>query len=164
MACLKMILAARSGVIHRTHDLLRTALDYGAYRCENGIIRGLIYAPFVEMIRREFGVYAEIVTNIHATKIPALLAKQRLFIASVHPAIRRPENHPPRKGGHLVLVTQSRPGELRFHNPSGHVGRTQCDARLDTDIFELFFRWARHGRSSRRQPMAHDGMTVSERP
>lgn len=34
MACLEMILAARTSTLHRSHDLLRLALDYGAYVLE----------------------------------------------------------------------------------------------------------------------------------
>ncbi|TJV07379.1 MAG: hypothetical protein E5Y35_22085, partial [Mesorhizobium sp.] len=45
---------------------------------------------------------------------------------------------PPSKGGHLVLVTAASPGEIRFHNPSGHVRQSQADVTLPLASFDRF--------------------------
>lgn len=139
MACLKMILAARTGKAHETLKLARMALDYGAYRLKDGSIHGLIYAPFVEMVSKEFGIDAEVVTNVSTQNIPDILEEKALFIASVHPFIRWPKRPPPQKGGHLVLVTHSDARGLLFHNPSGHDETSQQDVLLDLNTFDHFF-------------------------
>ncbi|RWG17800.1 MAG: hypothetical protein EOQ55_19025 [Mesorhizobium sp.] len=144
MACLKMILAAR-GEIHPTLELARACTAYGGYVVNegDGTIKGLIYEPFVRFVRERFGLFAETMTNVDSATVPGLLCKWRYFIASVHPAIRWPEREPPSKGGHLVLVTAASPGEIRFHNPSGHVRQSQADVALPLASFDRFF--ARRG-------------------
>lgn len=57
--------------------------------------------------------------GLEAADVPALLSECRYFIASVHPAIRRPESTPPHRGGHLVLITAADAQSVTFHNPSG---------------------------------------------
>jgi hypothetical protein len=62
-----------------------------------------------------------------------------MFIASVHPAIRRASAEPPSRGGHLVLVFAAADGVLRFNNPSGDTAATQRDAQLSIGDFARFF-------------------------
>ncbi|MDX8516773.1 hypothetical protein [Mesorhizobium dulcispinae] len=140
MACLKMILAAR-GEIHPTLELARACTAYGGYVVNeaDGSIKGLIYEPFVRFVRERFGLSAETVTNVDMAMVPGLLSRWRYFIASVHPGIRWPEREPPSKGGHLVLVTAAAPGEIRFHNPSGHDRPSQANATLPLTTFDRFF-------------------------
>jgi hypothetical protein len=58
----------------------------------------------------------------------------------VHPSIRWPEQEPPSRGGHLVLVFGvAEDGALRFHNPSGSTPATRADARLPPEAFGRFF-------------------------
>ena len=53
MACLKMILAARTGRAFPLLELARRCTTYGGYTVSNtGQIKGLIYAPFIEFIRQ----------------------------------------------------------------------------------------------------------------
>lgn len=139
MACLKMILAARTGAVHGTIELARLALAYGAYVFEGSVIRGMIYAPFVAMVGERFGVNAQVVTGITAADLGALLQPGSLFLASVHPTIRLRTPPPPKKGGHLVLVTAVPDDAIVFHNPSGHDRRSQVDARLPAPLFDAFF-------------------------
>lgn len=139
MACLKMILAARSGEVHATLHLARMAMNYGAYTLQGGAIRGLIYAPFVAMVGKEFGIEAEVKTNVSTYAVPNILEEDSFFLASVHPFIRWPARSPPHKGGHLVLVTRSDARGLLFHNPSGHDNLSQRDVLLDMEIFDRFF-------------------------
>jgi hypothetical protein len=105
MACLKMVLAARTGSIVPTLELARRCTEYGGYTIsETGEIKGLIYAPFVEFVRHEFGMNAEVVTRVTAGDLSRILETSAFFIASVHPSIRWPDREPPAKGGHLVLI------------------------------------------------------------
>ncbi len=138
MACLKMILATR-GEIVPTIDLARRCTRYGGYVVYEGSIRGLICAPFVTFVKAEFGLEAQVMTNVATSDIPAILARSRFFIASVSSSIRWPEREPPSKGGHLVLVTAASDDGFRFHNPSGHTSATQANAVLSPADFDRFF-------------------------
>ncbi|ANN58351.1 hypothetical protein A9174_17435 [Mesorhizobium loti NZP2037] len=138
MACLKMILATR-GEIVPTIDLARRCTRYGGYVVNEGSIRGLIYAPFVTFVKAEFGLEAQVMTNVATSDIPAILARSRFFISSVSSSIRWPEREPPSKGGHLVLVTAASDDGFRFHNPSGHTSATQANAVLSPADFDRFF-------------------------
>lgn len=139
MACLKMVLAARTGRAPAILDLARGAAGHGAYVVEGESIRGLIYAPFVAFVRAEFGLSAQIVTGIGARGIPGVLRGAAFFIASVHPSIRCPESDPPAKGGHLVLVHGQGDGMLVFHNPSGHDPASREAVALPVVTFDRFF-------------------------
>ncbi|UVK46289.1 C39 family peptidase [Mesorhizobium sp. AR07] len=138
MACLKMILATR-GEIVPTIELARRCTRYGGYVATAGSIKGLIYAPFVSFVQEDFGLQAEVMTNVATSDIPAILARSRFFIASVSSSIRWPEREPPSKGGHLVLVTAASDEGFRFHNPSGHTSATQENAVLAPAGFDRFF-------------------------
>ncbi len=140
MACLKMILAAR-GEAHPILSLARACTAYGGYVVNeaDASIKGLIYAPFVTFVRERFGLTAEVKTQVPTESIPAILAENTFFIASVSSAIRWPEREPPGKGGHLVLVTAADAQSLRFHNPSGHDRASQADVSLPLSTFDRFF-------------------------
>jgi hypothetical protein len=140
IACLKMILATRSE-LHPTLALARACTQYGGYVVgEDGTsIQGLIYAPFVRMVVQRFGLKAEVVTGVEATTIPTLLSRRQFFIASVHHSVRWPEQAPPFKGGHLVLVTSACGQAVRFHNPFRHNQASQADVTLALTVFDQFF-------------------------
>lgn len=139
MACLKMVLAAESGEVHPTLALMRRSLQYGAYTlAEDGVIKGLIYAPFVRFVAQEFDMRAEVRVGLRADALPDLMTQAKYFMASVHPWIRWPDREPPAKGGHLVLVTRATPQHVVFHNPSGESG-TQADASVSLADFDRFF-------------------------
>ncbi len=139
MACFKMILAARTGAIHPTLDLAKAATEFGAYVFRDGELKGLIYAPFVEMAKQRFGVDAQVVTGIAASDLASIVRPGTFFLASVHPSIRWLEAPPPKKGGHLVLVTQADASGVVFHNPSGHSVATQRDVAATYDQLGEFF-------------------------
>lgn len=126
MACLRMVLAAR-GEAHSIHALRRAVQALGGYvEQPDGDIRGLIYAGAVAWLMAR-GIPARIVLD---EPMPAL-GPGAFYIASVHPRIRTPDQAPPQRGGHLVLVFGTdEAGRLRFHNPSGHDDATRRDARL----------------------------------
>jgi len=139
MACLRMVLAARTGDAPPVLELARGATEHGAYVVEGEAIRGLIYAPFVGFVRARFGLSAQIVTGIGARGIPGVLRGAEFFIASVHPSIRRPDRDPPARGGHLVLVYGEEDGVLIFHNPSGHHRASREAVALPVETFDRFF-------------------------
>ncbi len=138
MACLKMVLAARSGQVHPTLALARRSMPHGAYTEQDGQIKGLIYAPFVRFVAQEFGLAAEVRVGLRANELPELMARAEYFMASVHPWIRWPDREPPAKGGHLVLVTRATADSVTFHNPSGESGQ-QADAVVPLQVFDTFF-------------------------
>ena len=140
VACLRMALAARGITPPRARDLARALTGYGAYvEQTDGFIRGLIYAPAITWLGEAHGLHAEVILDRAAEDIPLLLTDGGLFIASVHPAIRRPAEPAPGKGGHLVLIFGAEGGALRLHNPSGHDAASQVDARVALADFARFF-------------------------
>lgn len=139
MCCLKMVLAATSGNVVPILNLTQKSLPYGAYVRDGENIKGLIYAPFVEFVRKELSLSAQVKVGISAKDIAGELENHRFFIASVHPSIRKPESLPPHKGGHLVLVTRADAQSVTFHNPSGHDIFSQQDVTLSVDAFSRFF-------------------------
>lgn len=140
MACLKMIVAARTGRIVPTLELARLATAAGAYRVEaDGAIRGMIYAPVVPLLAERFGIRAQVVTGIDAHALPGLFGRAALFVASVHCGIVTPDRDPPRKGGHLVLALGADADGVTFHNPSGHDAATREGVRLGLSDFDRFF-------------------------
>jgi hypothetical protein len=140
MACLKMILAARTGRAVPMLELARKCTAYGGYTIsETGQIKGLIYAPFIEFIRQEFSIDAEIATGITAGDIAGVLQGGDFFMASVHHSIRSPVREPPTRGGHLVLVLEATADAILFHNPSGHDAGSQEYAAVPVPTFDKFF-------------------------
>ncbi|WP_447921184.1 hypothetical protein [Achromobacter aegrifaciens] len=138
MACLKMVLAARDGRHYPTLELARGGLAYGAYTVEGEQINGMIYAPFVRYVGEVFGLQARVHVGLRTEDVPELMSQAAYFMASVHPWIRWPDRQPPKKGGHLVLVTRATQDAVTFHNPSGEPG-TQADVELPLAVFDEFF-------------------------
>ncbi|AVJ29355.1 hypothetical protein [Achromobacter spanius] len=139
MACLKMVLAARTGRIHPTLTLARGSVPYGAYIEEpDGNIKGLIYAPFVRYVAEAFGLRAQVRVDLPASDLAGVMAQADYFMASVHPWIRWPDREPPKKGGHLVLMTRATRDSVTFHNPSGEPG-SQADVELPLADFDRFY-------------------------
>lgn len=139
-ACLQMALGARGRPVPPIHAIRRAVQAAGGYVLQpDGAIRGLVYAGAVDWLNGQ-GIPARILLDVAPTDIPPLLEAGRMFIASVHPAIRRPDADPPARGGHLVLVFgTAADGALRFHNPSGDTPGSRADARLPPEAFGRFF-------------------------
>lgn len=140
VACLRMVLGARGITPPRAFDLARELTARGGYVVQpDGGIRGLIYAPAVAWLRDVPRIAAEIRVDLPAEAIPEVVRDGGLFMASVHPWIRRAGAQPPSRGGHLVLVFAAEDGVLRFHNPSGDTDASQHDARLPVADFARFY-------------------------
>lgn len=132
MACLRMALLHRDGAAPPLYELVTGCEEYGAYGPN-----GLIYRPFAEYARDRHRLAAEVITDLSPRRLEAELGAGRLVMASVHPRIRWPDTDPPRRGGHVVLVTGHRDGMLEFNNPSGHTPETGI-AALPAESFDRF--------------------------
>lgn len=139
MASLRMVLCHRDGQAPAVLELARRSLPYGAYQRAGDNINGLIYSPFTRFVSEQFALSAQVWVGITAQQLPQLLNEQRYFIASVHPSIRQPHQMPPRKGGHLVLVTAANQEALTFHNPSGDSVATRENVVMSLAVFSHFF-------------------------
>ncbi|MFF3645380.1 peptidase [Streptomyces sp. NPDC002564] len=136
LTCFRMWLGPGAPTLFALRD---GALKYGAYTEADGVIRGLVYAPFAEYARQEHGADARVHRHLSVEEICALLDEGRQVIASVHFEIRRPHRPAPGRGGHLVLLTGRTPdGSLHFHNPSGTAPASRT-ALLSPAAFEPFF-------------------------
>ena len=114
MACLRMVLLAREGQAPPLFDLLEGARKYGAYTedPDSGVIRGLIYAPFVQYVQAVHDLAGAVHGHLPAAALAGLLDGGATVIASVHKEIRRPDRPAPGQGGHLVLVTAHTDGRV----------------------------------------------------
>jgi hypothetical protein len=138
-ACLRMALAGMGIAPPPLLDLARAIARRGGYvEEEDGWIRGLIYAGAVATLQDDYGIRSEIILDHPTDAIPALLDGKAAYIASVHPAIRVPNDDPPSRGGHLVLVHAAQDGALRFHNPSGDTPETQENVAMPIATFARF--------------------------
>ena len=152
MACLKMALTARDGRAPSLFTLLRGCLDYGGYVEEpDGRVTGLLYRPFADFTRDCCRLRCDVITDLDPDRITRELDHGRLVMASVHKEIRRPEHDPPGTGGHLVLITGHRDGQVSFRNPSGHTPQAGR-ATLPMSTFDRFA--AQRGISLHIQPGA----------
>jgi hypothetical protein len=139
IACLRMALLHRDGHAPNLFTLLNGARHQGAYiRQTDGNIQGLIYRPFVEYIRSTHQLAGEVHPQLDTKGLTDLLDQGRMVMASVSKEIRRPENAPERRGGHLVLAIGHQDGQILFRNPSGHTPQART-AALPSDRFEVFF-------------------------
>lgn len=140
IACLKMILATFRQQTYPSFELMRLALKAGAYIETQDDIKGLIYAPFLRMIKDTFQIEGEIFSDVEAHELPDILSHANYLMVSVHPSIRSPHQIPPSRGGHLVLITQANIDTgVVFHNPSGDTPGSQANATVSLDTFRRFF-------------------------
>lgn len=138
MTCLRMALGTGAPTLFALRD---GALKYGAYTEDaQGVIRGLVYAPFAEYVTEAHGLDAVVHRHLSPAGILGLLDGGRSVMASVHYGIRHPELPAPGRGGHLVLLTSRTAGGsgVHFHNPSGTSPDTRA-AELPLPVFERFF-------------------------
>lgn len=138
VACLRMALGTGAPSLFALRD---GALQYDAYTEDaDGVIRGLVYAPFARYASEVHGLDAVVHRHLSPAGILDLLDDGRRVMASVHYGIRHPELPAPGRGGHLVLLT-SRTADgtgVHFHNPSGTTSATRA-AGLPLPVFERFF-------------------------
>jgi hypothetical protein len=139
MACLKTLLLAWRDSAHGTVTLGKEVLDAGGYRMRSNGLDGLIYVPFCTYLDKRWSIAAAVYTRTPVSEIIQMLRAGDWFMASVSPAIRRPEATPPSRGGHLVLVHDTSEGDLIFHNPSGDTPDSQQSVRIPPADFAKFY-------------------------
>jgi len=138
LACLRMILAARSLPVPPMMSLLERALQWHCYVPDGDRVIGLIYQPFADWVGQEFAIRARVAAELPLAALAAASPASPV-IASVHGWIRNPACVPPGRGGHLVLVTGADGEMVRLHNPSGLPEVSQRDAMISVTDFERFF-------------------------
>lgn len=139
LACLRMILAFRGVPVPATMRLVDKALQWKAYIPDGDRVIGLIYQPFADWVRQDYGVEVAVVPDLTLDSVRLTASPATPVIASVHHWIRWPDRTPPQTGGHLVLVTGATDGILRLHNPSGLPGSSQHDVLIAAADFARFF-------------------------
>lgn len=139
LACLRMILDSRGLPVPPLMRLVERALEWKVYIPDGDRVAGLIYQPFSDWVRRDYGVDIDVVPALSMDQLCSSATPAAPVIASVHYSIRWPDSTPPERGGHLVLVTGAGGGRLRLHNPSGLPGSSQRDAVIAEGDFARFF-------------------------
>ena len=141
MACTKMVLAHKTGDVIPIVELGKKCAEYGGYTYPLETSNGLIYAPYIQFMKEEFGIDAKIVAPLLIIEIVTELCKGNYVIASVSPDIRKPHVVPKTRGGHLVLVLgyDLQKKELYLHNPSGYSKSSQEFAAISFVDFYKFF-------------------------
>lgn len=121
MACFKMILAHKKNKIVPLVTLGKQCLKYGGYKLPLKEHPGLYYKPFVEFIKKEYGLDGKAVSALTLTEIKQAISDGGYAIVSVTPEIRFPDKQPSKRGGHLVLVFgyDDDRQAVYLHNPSG---------------------------------------------
>ena len=134
-ACLRMALAGMGIKPPPLLDLARAIAREGGYvEQEDGWIRGLVYAGAIALLRRDYGIAAEIILEGHPRQRGGSAGGRAL----VHRVGDAGGKAPPSRGGHLVLVFAADDGVVRFHNPSGDTRATQEDVAMPVADFARF--------------------------
>ena len=142
MACTKMLLAGHTGKEVPLVTLGKKCAEYGGYTLPLETSSGLIYHPYLEFIRKEFGWSGKVISHASAHQLFHELSRGRFVIASVNPAIRTPRQSTPKvKGGHLILLLgyDKTKDIIYFHNPSGISSQTQNYAQVSLNQFKKIF-------------------------
>jgi hypothetical protein len=141
MACLRMILNHAIGKDEQIVVLGKKCMSYGGYILKKSEIEGLIYKPFVEFIKQEYGLAAKIYPVMLFEDILEALNDGQYIMVSVSPDIRHPDSTPQKKGGHLVVVVGYDYFKklLFLHNPSGDTRESQEYAQISFGNFKRFF-------------------------
>jgi len=138
IACLQMVLGHYGLPVPPLVTLARQALAAGCYEPRpDGGLDGLLYHPFVDFVAARFGLRAQAEAELDLSRLTELTGTGALVIVSVNSAIRHPEQDPPQRGGHLVLVTGIDGDQLHLRDPAGH-NPTARAAVLDWPEFEPF--------------------------
>ena len=141
VTCTKMVLAKELGKTVPTVELAKKSLTYGVYTMPLEDSVGLLYGPYIKFLLTEFDLSARLVRPLTTSQIVHELSQNNYVIASVSPKIRRVNDTPTFRGGHLVLLLgyDLNANELSFHNPSGFKPETQGYSAISFSDFNKFF-------------------------
>jgi len=134
-----MILAYRGLPVLPSVPLAEECVQAGGYVRNDDHVDGLFYRPFARWIESRFAISATVLPDVSAALIRTCIDRGDLAMISVHPWIRWHERMPPKRGGHLVLVTGTGHGYVQFHNPSGLPGQNQEHARIPVGTLNRFY-------------------------
>lgn len=139
VACLRMALDFWRHQVPSSVPLVRELCEAGAYVRDGDTVKGLIYQPFAEYAAARWGLQAQSVPDLPASRIHETIAGGRLALLSVHKTVRTPEADPTHKGGHLVLAVGASKEGVMLHNPSGLPGVSQEFAVVPWTRFDRFY-------------------------
>ncbi|MEV5730318.1 MULTISPECIES: C39 family peptidase [Streptomyces] len=139
VACLRMALDFWRHPVPSSVPLVRELCEAGAYLRDGDTVKGLIYQPFAEHVSARWGLEAQSVPELPATRIPEIIASGRLVLLSVHKTVRTPDVDPPSRGGHLVLAVGANEESVMLHNPSGLPGASQEFASVPWPRLDRFY-------------------------
>jgi len=122
---------------HRA-KLVEEAIAYGAYIVRPDGVDGLIYRPFINLIKDKYGISGRLMVGCSVEDVAKEVASGAMVMCSVSPEIRNPAAESARKGGHLVLVHGADDRHFRLHNPSGY-SWNQENMLIEHGNFERFF-------------------------
>ena len=74
LACLRMILSSRGLPVPPMMRLVEQALDWKVYIPAGERVNGLIYQPFAEWVRHDFGIVAEVVPDLTLERLTSAAA------------------------------------------------------------------------------------------
>jgi hypothetical protein len=142
IACTSMALQFYKKGEYQTIPLARDAARVGVYKKDGDGISSMQYVPYTKWIKK-FNLRGTIYTKVSFKSLCYLLAKKRLFIASVNPNISSFTSAPATQvGGHLVLITGYNKKEetLTLHNPAGFENnQTQSNHTISLKEFKIYF-------------------------
>jgi hypothetical protein len=142
MACTLMTLQFYKKGDFKIIPLARDAGSFGVYKKDGEGISGMQYAPYTKWLKK-FNLKGVIYTKLSFKSLCFLLAKRRLFIASVNPNLSGYVSAPATQvGGHLVLITgyNKKDKTITFHNPSGFENnQTQSNHTVSAKEFMIYF-------------------------
>ncbi len=123
------------------YAIWRRAMAVNAYVPQpDGSVRGLIYAPFVDMITRLYGIPARVDAAISRDSLAGYLDRRLPVMVSVSPKIRHAggfNSDPAANGGHLVLCYALEQDRVWFNNPSA----TETAPYHSSLPLEAFYSW-----------------------
>jgi hypothetical protein len=140
LACLRSVLRAwtpHQGEI-AMYELIQRAQQRKALVRAEETVQGLLYQPFVDWVRDDFGIDGTVHPIVEAPGLLEHVRDGQVAFASVSSEIRYPERPNARRGGHLVLIHAVENSRITLHNPSG-IGESAQNATVDVTTFERFF-------------------------
>lgn len=140
LACLQSVLKAWGVPPVGIVDLIKLASEARALYRDSLSERahGLFYAPFLQMIEKEFLITGEVVFAQSVEALAREVDEGAVAMASVSTEIRYPNLPNVRQGGHLILIYRAIGGDIVFHNPSG-IHPYASSARLPISSVDRFF-------------------------
>lgn len=95
LACLKMILRSRNQPVPATMRLVEQAVEWKAFIRDGDAVAGLIYRPFADWVRHDYGITARVEPELSLAGLSSAASPETPVMASVHSSIRWSQRTPP---------------------------------------------------------------------